>query len=336
MKVSHRPVRSSAGLVLAALALGLAAAPAAQATDITNPAEHPAPITVEIDGQTYRDGADTLPGYDDYACTPIPNVQYDFGNDEIQYYDGQGNEVKAAHWTEWSRISSYQAWADQQQQGNTPAGASTPSTGDATPTAAGQTTTSAGTSTGAATPAAAGPAATGPATTTGSATKTTTSAAKTKTKTKTTTVAAKTKATTTASTPAKTTPSTTKATRSTGTGHAASGTTSSAHAPAAASHATARGTSSAASTTQRHPATKQAAAGASASDPTAAASTAAPASGASPSADQPKYQLVSDKGANAGVGDTRPIGIGILIAVFAAAGLAFVFGVGRRGLRASS
>jgi hypothetical protein len=331
-------VRSSARLVLAALALGLAAAPAAQATDITNPAEHPAPITVEIDGQTYRDGADTLPGYDDYACTPIPNVQYDFGNDEIQYYDGQGNEVKAAHWTEWSRISSYQAWADQQQQGNTPAGASTPSTGDATPTAAGQTTTSAGTSTGAATPAAAGPAATGPATTTGSATKTTTSAAKTKTKTKTktTTVAAKTKATTTASTPAKITPSTTKATRSTGTGHAASGTTSSAHAPAAASHAKARGTSSAASTTQRHPATKQAAAGASASDPTAAASTAAPASGASPSADQPKYQLVSDKGANAGVGDTRPIGIGILIAVFAAAGLAFVFGVGRRGLRASS
>ena len=45
---------------------------------VTNPADHPAPITVTIDGQTYHDGLDTLPGYDDYACTPIPNVQYDF------------------------------------------------------------------------------------------------------------------------------------------------------------------------------------------------------------------------------------------------------------------
>ena len=50
----------------------------AHAQGITNPAEHPAPITVTIDGQTYHDGLDTLPGYDDEACTPIPNVQYDF------------------------------------------------------------------------------------------------------------------------------------------------------------------------------------------------------------------------------------------------------------------
>ncbi len=37
-------------------------------------------ITVTIDGQTYHDGLDTLPGYDDEACTPIPNVQYDFAD----------------------------------------------------------------------------------------------------------------------------------------------------------------------------------------------------------------------------------------------------------------
>ena len=40
----------------------LAAAPAARAQGITNPAEHPAPITVTIDGQKYTDGLDTLPG----------------------------------------------------------------------------------------------------------------------------------------------------------------------------------------------------------------------------------------------------------------------------------
>ena len=44
-----------------------------------------------IDGQTYRDGADTLPGYDDDACTPIPNVQYDFADNQIQYYDGRAS-----------------------------------------------------------------------------------------------------------------------------------------------------------------------------------------------------------------------------------------------------
>jgi hypothetical protein len=335
-----------AGLVLTTVALGVALAPVARATDITNPAEHPAPITLEIDGQTYRDGADTLPGYDDYACTPIPNVQYDFGNDEIQYYDGQGNEVKTAHWTEWSRISSYQAWADQQQQGNTSPGTSTPSSGDATPTPTSQTTTSAGASSGAATsPAATSPAATSP-TTTGSATKTTTSAAKTKTKTKTklsaarttTTSAAKTKTTTSASTTAKTTGSATEAKGSAGTRRAASPTTSSTHGTATTSHAKRSGTSSA-----KHRAAAQSSAGAStdaagdAPDTSTGASAAAPSQGAAAPAPaaQPKYQLVSDKGAGT-VGDTRPVGVGILIAVFAAAGLAFVIGFGRRGLRASS
>jgi len=101
-----------------------AAAPAAQATDITNPAEHPAPITVTIDGNTFSDGQDTLPGYDDFACTPIPNVQYDFANNELQYYDGDGNLVKTVHWTEWSRISSYQTWADQQKASSPPSSGS--------------------------------------------------------------------------------------------------------------------------------------------------------------------------------------------------------------------
>ena len=40
--------------------------------------------------QTYTDGKDTLPGYDDQLCTPIPGVQYDFAANEIQYYDGGG------------------------------------------------------------------------------------------------------------------------------------------------------------------------------------------------------------------------------------------------------
>jgi hypothetical protein len=39
---------------------------------------------------------------------------------------------------------------------------------------------------------------------------------------------------------------------------------------------------------------------------------------------------VSDKGVGGGVGDTRPIGVGILVAVFAVAGLAFLFGSARR------
>ena len=80
---------------------------AAHAQGVTNPAEHPAPITVTIDGQTYHDGLDTLPGYDDEACTPIPNVQYDFADNQIQYYDSDGELIKTAHWTEWARISSY-------------------------------------------------------------------------------------------------------------------------------------------------------------------------------------------------------------------------------------
>src|ERR1700743_3423354 len=125
-------------LALPAVAL-LAVAPAAHATDITNPAQHPAPVTVTIDGQTYHDGQDTLPGYDDYACTPIPNVQYDFADDEIQYYDGDNNLITTAHWTEWSRITSYQTWVDQQQAA---AATPTPTAAAATPTPTRSTSTS--------------------------------------------------------------------------------------------------------------------------------------------------------------------------------------------------
>jgi hypothetical protein len=39
---------------------------------------------------------------------------------------------------------------------------------------------------------------------------------------------------------------------------------------------------------------------------------------------------VSDKGVGRGVADTRPIGVGILVAVFAAACLAFLLGSARR------
>jgi hypothetical protein len=113
--------RSLTGLATAAVVVpfAIAAAPqAASAADITNPAQHPYPITVTIDGQTYHDGEDTLPGYDDYLCTPIPDVQYDFADNEILYYDDQGDLLATAQWTEWSRISSYATWLKQQQAGS--------------------------------------------------------------------------------------------------------------------------------------------------------------------------------------------------------------------------
>lgn len=109
---------------LGASVLGVAlfnVVPAASAAEVTNPADNPAPITITIDGQQYRDGLDTLPGYDDYACTPIPNVEYDFSTNSIVYYDNDNQPIKTAKWTEWDRISSYATWKKQQQ-----AAASTP------------------------------------------------------------------------------------------------------------------------------------------------------------------------------------------------------------------
>jgi hypothetical protein len=117
---------SARPLILGTVALLLGTAPAARAQGVTNPAEHPAPITVTIDGHTYTDGRDTLPGYDDEACTPIPNVQYDFDDNQVQYYDSGGELLDTAHWTEWDRISSYQTWVAQHKSG----------TPTATPTAA--------------------------------------------------------------------------------------------------------------------------------------------------------------------------------------------------------
>jgi hypothetical protein len=324
--VSHRWMRS-ATLVLSAAVLGLVVAPAAQATDITNPAEHPDPITLTIDGQTYRDGADTLPGYDDYACTPIPNVQYDFADDQIQYYDGQGELIKTAHWTEWSRISSYDTWVSQQHAGSPSSSpTSAPSSADATPAATSTTTTSTATTSPAA---AAAPAATGPANAS-PVTKTPSAASKTKGP------ATTTKATRTAA----------EAKSSARTRHASRGTTSktprAASAPAKkrgkptasrARHGSARNrTAAAASPGANAPAGGTSTAASSASPSgvaTSAQGNAAPSSTPS-AANTPKFKLVSDKGVEAGVANTRPIGVGILVAVFGVACLAFLFGSAKR------
>lgn len=79
-------------------------APAADA--ITNPAQNPHPITVKgDDGNTYTDGEDTLPGYDDEACTYIPGAWFDFDNNRVHYADGQ-----SIAWTEWGRATGYAEW----------------------------------------------------------------------------------------------------------------------------------------------------------------------------------------------------------------------------------
>lgn len=322
--VFHRWMRSAGAVVLGGALL--AVAPAAQATDITNPADHPAPITVTVDGQDYRDGADTLPGYDDYACTPIPNVQYDFAENEIQYYDEQGGLVKTAHWTEWSRISSYETWVEQQRAASSP-GSSTTTNADATPTT--PTTTGTATTPSAASPAATAPAATSPTTTSAAAdtTRSTTKAKRTRSKNPSSTTKAERTAT--------------KAKRSTGTSGSSRGTASATRDSAASSHAGKRRASTA-SSTKRGTATSRSAIAASAADASADSSDAGTAqgNGASSSAptagDAPKYELVSAKGVRGGVGDTRPVGVGILVAVFAAAGVAFLLGFGRRGIRTSS
>ena len=116
-------------LVATVALLGLPAAAHAQA--VTNPADHPAPVTVTIDGRAYSDGLDTLPGYDDEACTPIPNIDYDFDSNTINYYDNDGTLLKTARWTEWDRISSYAAWKAQH---------TAKPTATATPTATSQAT----------------------------------------------------------------------------------------------------------------------------------------------------------------------------------------------------
>jgi hypothetical protein len=331
--------------MLSAAVVGVAllgTAPSAHATDITNPAEHPDPITLTIDGQTYRDGADTLPGYDDYACTPIPNVQYDFADNQIQYYDEQGELVKTAHWTEWSRISSYETWVAQQQQGTSPSTAPTTSSANAAPT--GTSTTTTGTAT--TSPAAAAPAATSPATTS-PATKTTRSASKTKgSAIKTERPAAKTQSSATT----RGGPATRTKTAATTTGSSSRESRTSRTPSSGSSHGGTRGKSTAwpakrSTATKRStaadPTTGGASAAGSSSAPAAASSASSSGAAANPQADDaasstpspagtPKFELVSDKGVGGGVADTRPIGIGILVAVFGVACLAFLFGSARR------
>ena len=102
----------SASILVAGLALtGVLIAPAAQAS-VTNPADNPHKIEVEgDDGQEYTDGLDTLPGYDDFACTYIPGAWYDFERNRVYYADGQW-----IPWTEWGRATGYKEWLAEQDE----------------------------------------------------------------------------------------------------------------------------------------------------------------------------------------------------------------------------
>lgn len=101
LKKSLAATGIAVGLVLSA-SWGVAA----PASAITNPADNPRKIVVKgDDGQTYVDGQDTLPGYDDEACTYIPGAWFDFKNNRVNYADGQ-----SIPWTEWDRASGYQEW----------------------------------------------------------------------------------------------------------------------------------------------------------------------------------------------------------------------------------
>ena len=332
-----------AGLVLSAAAL----APAAHATDITNPAEHPYPITVTIDGQTYHDGLDTLPGYDDYACTPIPDVQYDFADNEILYYDDNGNLLAKAPWTEWSRISSYQTWLAQQGAAKS-SGTTTVATTTSTSTSLGNTTvpTSTGTSTSTSTSSST------------AATSHTTSSSTTKartTKARSTTSSSSKKVTSTHTTKSGTsTVAKTKKTATTNHAAVAGGTVAGASTASSASKTTKSGTStkhtsssakksgSSTASTKSSAATKNAVASAAAGSTVVGASsggaTTATSTGSSAtpsSATTTKAQVA--KSSIGGAGNTRLAGAGILAALVAA-GLCLMFGnfarrqaFGRRG-----
>lgn len=100
-----RRIVSTLALTSGIAVAGILFAPVANA-DVSNPASNPAPITVTgDDGLTYTDGRDTLPGFDDEACTYIPGAYFDFQNNKVRYADGQ-----SIPWTEWSRATGYQAW----------------------------------------------------------------------------------------------------------------------------------------------------------------------------------------------------------------------------------
>lgn len=85
--------------------MGLLVASPAHA-NISNPADNPHKVTVVgDDGNTYVDGQDTLPGFDDIACTYIPGAYFDFDNNKVIYPDGQ-----SITWTEWDRATGYKDW----------------------------------------------------------------------------------------------------------------------------------------------------------------------------------------------------------------------------------
>jgi hypothetical protein len=319
--VFNRWTRSAAAVRVSGAVLGVAlfgVPAAAHAQGITNPAQHPAPITVTIDGQTYHDGLDTLPGYDDYACTPIPKVQYDFPDDQIQYYNSDGDLIDTADWTEWSRISSYQTWVDQQQAGSPSSTLTSSPSSTSAPTPSPSTTSPASTSPATTSPAGTSPASTSPAT-------------------------KKTSSTTKTSSPA------TKNTSSTPTPSPSSQSAkSSPPKEATSSHAGKSGTSTVSSTNSSTPAAGAAPAVTGA--PAGGAVTEAPAASNAPPAGvvtsassggtsspapvtpaTTKYKLASARtGVGGGEGDTRLAGAGILAVLAALAGFTFLFGLARR------
>lgn len=101
-------------LLTSAIAVSSIISSALAANAVTNPADNPHPITVTgDDGNTYHDGADTLPGYDDEECTYIPGAWFDFANNRVRYADGQ-----SIPWTEWDRASGYREWLANQASSN--------------------------------------------------------------------------------------------------------------------------------------------------------------------------------------------------------------------------
>jgi len=333
LNVSNRWTRWA----VAVLGVALFAAPGvAHAQGVTNPAQHPAPIKVTVDGQTYHDGQDTLPGYDDEACTPIPNVQYDFADNQIQYYSGDGELIATANWTEWARISSYDTWKAQQQSG-APSSTSTP-----TPSATTPASTAPAPSNSSATTA---PATTKPAATTSPSTTTTTNKG-TSTKSS-TTKSSSTKSSSTSSPSTTSSSSTSSATKTPSSGSTASSTST----PTTSSSAATSDTASQDSTVTNDAATAATPAAdgttettTATTDPAASgvsvtgAANPAPTPGTEPvpstSGTEPatKFKLASEHlGPTGGVGDNRLAGVGILAALFGLAGFGLMFrGVARR------
>lgn len=328
-----KAIRRGAGLVLS-VAIWSVAASAAHAQGITNPAKNPFPVTVTIDGQTYSDGRDTLPGYDDELCTPIPNVQYDFGENQILYYNGDGELLKTARWTEWSRISSYQTWLDQQNAPTpTPTATATPAPTSTAPTGTAETNTA--------------PTSSAP---TGTSTSPTTKSPSAKTR---STKSPKTKSPSTKNASSKS--PTTKSPSTSPAGNSASpktqggsSSTSTSTSTPTSSSPTAQGDTSSGSSPASSPATDTAATTAPAADgaPSDAAITtavsdpgAAPVSGAAPepgAADASavaspeattKFKLASSRAGVVGeTGDTRLAGAGILAALVAGGFFCLLFG----------